>query len=302
MSTERKKHHQTNQPLFLKLSPWLPLLRYIVLFAGLFFYYRLFVLPEYIYFHQLPNFFTDSRYIIEHLQLPGGFLEYIAHYLTSLFQFGWLGALILAGLVLVSYMLLHAVLRPRSLWIAPLLPIVLLVMVQANYDYPIVKTLSFILALEGFLLYRDAFPQKNSTLRFGITVVSMAALYYLSPFAMFLFTVLCVLYESLGREQKIVVRISLSLGYAAIAVLLPWLLRQELFLISLRNAYIRHSPLWQGDELAMLSFSNFGNLRYNSVYLSGIIFSIQELQNFLLKFPNLSETRRTILYIVFFYQ
>ncbi len=215
---------------------------------GLFFYYWLIVRPEYIQFAQQPVYFNENRFWMEHLRVPGGFLDNLAAYLTDLSQAGWLGAIILTGLILITFLLLKAVMRPGSWWIAPLIPALLLIMIQAGYDYPLSKSLSLMLALEGFLLYRDGFPRKT-WIRFGIALPFMVFIYVISPGAMLLLALLCVLYESLNFGQTAVIRIFLPLGYLAAAVLLPFIARTSIFLVSLEDAYLHHALLWYGDGM-----------------------------------------------------
>jgi hypothetical protein len=230
-----------------RLSGWIPFMG-MILVAGLFFYYRLVVHPEYIRFAQQPVFFTEKRFWLEHLQVPGGFLDILAAYLTDLFQYGWLGAVILSALTLIAFLLIKAVMRAGSWWIAPLIPVLLLILVQTGYEYPISKTLSLMLALEGFILYRDGFPRKAG-IRFGIALPFMVVVYVLSPGAMLLLVPLCVLYEGLNSGRPVITRILLPLGYSAAAVLLPFLASAAVFLVPLRDAFLRHALVWYGDGI-----------------------------------------------------
>jgi len=243
-SSEQKNPDQRFEIFFERWSKWIPL-GGAFLSLGLFFYYWLIVHPEYIQFAQQPVFFSEKRFLMERIQIPGGFLDTLAAYLTDLFQHGWLGAIILAGLVLITFLLLKAVMRAGSRWIAPLIPAILLFMVQTGYDYPISKTLSLMLALEGFILYRDGLPRKGG-IRFGITLPFLAFVYILSPGAMLLMVLLCVLYESLNFGEPVITRVLLPLGYLAVALLLPFMASATIFLVPLRDAYLRHALSWYG--------------------------------------------------------
>jgi hypothetical protein len=227
-------------------SKWIPL-GGLFLAAGLFFYYWLIVHPEYIQFAQQPVFFAERRFWLEGMRVPGGFLDILASYLTELFQYGWLGAVILTALTLIAFLLVRAALRAGSWWIAPLVPVLLLIALQSGYDYPLSKSLSFILALEGFILYRDGFPRKAGS-RFGITILFLAVVYVLSPGAMLLLVLLCVLLESLKSGQPAIVRLLLPLGYLAAAILLPFAAGAKIFLAPLPDAYLRHAFLWYADD------------------------------------------------------
>jgi hypothetical protein len=253
-----KKKHKKMQPeqprpdrrieLWLeRWSKWIPL-GGLFLAGCLFCYYWLIVRPEYIQFSQQPVFFNESRFWMERLQVPGGFLDILAAYLTELFRHGWLGAFILTALTVITFLLIKAVMRAGKWWIAPLVPAILLVMLQSGYDYPISKSLSLMAALEGFILYRDGFPRKAG-IRFGIALPFLAIIYLVSPGAMLLLALLCVLFESLNSGQPAIARFLLPLGYLAAAVLIPLAAGAKIFLVSLPDAYLRHALAWYGDGL-----------------------------------------------------
>lgn len=247
MPSEHPNPDQRIELMLKRWSKWIPL-GGLFAAACLFFYYWLIVHPETIHFAQQPVFFNENRFWMERLQVPGGFLDILAAYLTDWFQYGWLGAIILTALTLITFLLIKAVMRAGSWWIAPLIPVLLLIMVQTGYDYPLYKSLSFMLALEGFILYRDGFPQKAG-IRFGIAIPFLVFIYVISPGAMLLVVLLCLLYESLNFEKPVIIRFLLSLGYLAAAILLPFIASAKIFLVSLPDAYLRQALLWYGDNL-----------------------------------------------------
>jgi hypothetical protein len=251
MSSENKNPNLNFKTFLSQRFFWI-LVGYLLFSVGLFFYYMAIVNPVWIHFNQQPSFFAEERFFIECLSVPGGLLDFIAAFLADLFQIGWLGAIILTALVLTSLLLLKTVMRQRLLWIVPLLPTVLLIAEQAKYDYPIVKTLSLIIALGGFLVYRDILPQKD-WIRFGVDIPLLLLIYIASPAAMLLFAFLCVLYEISNKAHRLLIRLSFSASYVVLAIVIPWLAREKLFLISLEDAYLRHAPFWYGNVYGILT-------------------------------------------------
>ena len=235
---------------FERASRWIPI-GGLFIAAGIFFHYWLIVRPEFIQFAQQPVFFAEKRFWMESIRVPGGFLDVIAAYLTDLAQFGWAGAVILTGLTSITFLLLRRVMAAGPYWIAPLIPAVILFMVQSGYDYPISKSLSFMLALEGFIVYRDGFPKKAG-IRFGVTLPFLALIYVISPAAMLFLSLLCVLYESLNSGRSATIRLLLPLGFLAAAVLLPFIAASALFFIPLPDAYLHHALLWDGEGILPL--------------------------------------------------
>lgn len=229
---------------------WLPVVAGLSA-TGLYGFFWLVIRPELIHFAQMPVFFAERRFFLQQLQIPGGFVDYLAAFLTSLYQTGWLGALILAGLVILTFLLLRAVLRPGRWWSVTLLPVLLLVLLQARSSYPVAKTLSLILALEGFLIYRDAFPIKVG-FRFGLALPFLFLIYLLSPAAMLLWVLLAALHEILNRFESVPTRILLPLGYVLAGFLIPRIAAGFLFLVPLKDAYFHHALFFQSEKIQII--------------------------------------------------
>jgi hypothetical protein len=244
MVSEYKNPNLDFKTFFRQRLFWI-LLGYLLFSIGLFSYYLTIVNPVWIHFNQQPSFFAEERFFIECLSVPGGLLDFVGAFLADLFQIGWLGAIILTALVLTTLVLLKTVMRQSLLWIVPLLPTILLIAEQAKYGYPIVKTLSLIIALGGFLVYRGILPQKD-WIRFGINIPLLLLIYIVSPAAMLLFTLLCVLYEISNKAHRLLIRLCLSASFVVLAIVIPLLAREKLFLVSLGDAYLRHAPFWYG--------------------------------------------------------
>jgi len=218
----------------------------IGLSIGLFFYYWLGIHPEYIQFARQPVFFLDKNFFLGLLQLPGGLLDYVAAFLTESFQFGILGAAILAILTFVFYFLLKSILRLKTWWIALLFPTIILAALQTDPNYNIVKTLALIVGMLAFLTYRSMrFVRK--WLKAGVVVALMVAVYMLSPFALLLFVFLSVMHELSDKSEPLAARFLLSGICILIALMIPWITQAEIFLESVQIAFLRHSPLWVSD-------------------------------------------------------
>ncbi len=229
---------------------WLPVVAALSA-AGLYGFFWLVIRPEQVRFAQMPVFFAERRFFLEQLQIPGGFVDYLAAFLTDSYQTGWLGAMILTGLIILTFLLLRAVLRPGRWWSLALIPVLFLILLQARSNYPIAKTLSFILALEGFLIYRDAFPMKTE-LRAGLALPFLFLIYLLSPAAMLLLVLLSALYEILNRSESVPTRILLPLGYVLAGFLIPRLATKHLFLVPLQDAYFHHTLFFQTEKIQII--------------------------------------------------
>lgn len=242
--------NEKNAPKFQWLSIWKS--AWIVLFiSALYVFFLLVIRLEQIHFAQMPVFFAERRFFLAQLRVPGGFIDCLAAFLTDLYQIGWLGALILTGLILLAFLLFKAVMRPGRFWGIEFLPVLLLVFLQTRFDYSIAKTLSLILALEGFLMVRDAFPAKTR-FRFPAIIFLFFMIYLMSPAAMLLCVLLCSLHEIANPSESNVRRILLPVGYVFAGGLIPRLAADCLFLVPLKSAYFHHAFFLQSGKIQIV--------------------------------------------------
>lgn len=242
----------------------------VLLFIGAFCYYRIFVHTEYIHFAQQPVFFAERRFFMENMRMPGGLLDILAACLTDLYMNGWLGAILLAGFVFITFLLLTSVMHNDVWWIAPVIPAILLFMAQAKYEYPASKTLSLMLALSVFILYRDFLPQQGR-FRFLITILLILFVYILSPGAMLLLVLLCILYETLNSSESILKQLLIFWGFSAAAILLPLIASHMVPFHPVREYYLRHTLIWSGDGIKPLKV--LPEVILGLLILAGILFT-----------------------------
>ncbi len=87
---------------------------------------------------ELSLFLFDRSFFYEHLQSPGGLLEYAGKFLTQFFYYPWLGALILSILlVLWQWMLIRAFELPKQLRLLSLLPPAMALLYIGMQEYSI---------------------------------------------------------------------------------------------------------------------------------------------------------------------
>ncbi len=224
-----------------------------VMSVALFFYYWLIIHPEYIQYARQPVFFLEKTYFFGQLQMPGGIVDYIAALLTDSFQFGVLGAILLTALTVIFYILLKILLRPGAWWVAPVIPTIILAAVQTDPNYSIVQTLALIIALAAFLVCRNVLFDRK-WIGLGIMVILMALVYLLSPYALMILTLLCVLYGVFDRHHPLFFRMLFPAAYIVAALIIPWIAEGKIFFISGSDAFLRHSPLWVSDTSDIPAF------------------------------------------------
>jgi hypothetical protein len=188
-----------------------------------------------------PSFYRGWAFFQTFTSYPGGPVEYLCAFLSQLFCYSWLGALVVtlqAWLIClcIDY-LLRIVGSPRLRWLCFAAPILLLISYNW-YTYHFVTTMALLVALILaclYLLSRRRRASKRSHLL--IFLVSSVMLYYLVGAAFLLFAAICTVYEMFFQH-----RWRTSLLYLLAAGLLPYIEGTIIFGVSIVDAFSREMP------------------------------------------------------------
>ncbi len=165
-------------------------------FIGHFLYFAVLNRFHLWYFEQIQFFRFSLDYFLNFLSIPGGFIEYIGAFFIQFFHIRFLGALILTILAFGVFLTSSAIFK-RLKWngiLFSLLPVLLLVALQSNYNYSPVYTFQFLCVLWSFAIYISV---KSWKIRYLIFLLAWVLLLFLSGIFSFVFMVLCCLYELL---------------------------------------------------------------------------------------------------------
>jgi hypothetical protein len=224
---------------------------FLLFFIGLFFYIRLHINPRLYYQNQETIFFTDTSFFWDQLTQPGGFVSYIAAFLSQLFIFPWIGTLVVTFCFLFVAFLTRRLLTGVGGPAMPLLfllPLVFLLMLHNNYQYPLSYTVALIAALFFFDVY-VLISIQSPVLRFCCAVLFSLVLYLLTAGPFMLFVLLCVIYE-LNRRNFI---IPVALFILASAV--PWIAAKVLYLYTIKDTFFSLLPFWDSYKPAFASYA-----------------------------------------------
>jgi len=168
---------------------WLfPTILSSVLFIAAFLFFG-FVYPHHIHFHeQYQLFLFDADYITDIISVPGGIADLIGRFLTQFFLYAWLGAAIVA-ILLVGVFLLMLRIAPKG-WLQALglLPSIILWIFFCDVNALLGAIIAILLAL---LAEWAISAIGNRGLRQSICIISVPVLYWaLGPAAI----ICCVLY------------------------------------------------------------------------------------------------------------
>ena len=243
----------------------------VLFFVSLYLIILKWIRPAYLYVKQMPVFLPTARGIKEAMSYPGGLIDFLSSGLTLYFTDMWKGAFILTLCCALVFFLLFGILRTRVLcrgfWALPFLPVIALAMMLTNYARPLADTVSLVLALGLFWIFRQA-REKAWTLRLVLMIGLGLVLYYLTPGGFLVFLALVV-----AAQIPILLTQKQSMILVALAALMGWLLPtiayKSVFLISQKEAFFIHLPFMQ-REPAWMPFILFQMLLLGSVLFASI--------------------------------
>jgi len=219
-----------------------------LLFFALLYLYLWRIVEPHLLFHgagtitDFPSFYQGWEFAREHLVYPGGLTLYLAAFLSQLFYYSWLGALVVTLQAWATYLCVARLLDGANLsrWrIVGYIPAVLLAVLYGRYTwhFPTTLTLSIALACAcGYLVL--AHRQASPAARLITFAILSLACYLVVGGASLLFALLCALYE-----WQTVRGWRLTGAYTAIGAILPYVIGVLAFGVSLDDAYTRLLPV-----------------------------------------------------------
>ncbi len=188
----------------------------IIFFACFYLYVWLFIEPRLIYhgfgtFTAYPAFSVDWEFLRSSLSYPGGVVEYIGGFLSQLYYFSWLGALVVTAVALSLYiatrMLISMFVTPQTqtgqvLKLICYIPAAMLLMIHNRYDSQLTAFIALLAALWFTVAYEKLSP-RNSITRMLVFLVMFAMLYYIAVSAIFIFAFLAAIHELFVRRRRI---------------------------------------------------------------------------------------------------
>ena len=212
--------------------------------------------PRLIHHRQQPVYLLGWEFFAEHLDRPGGLVEYAWAFLTQLHWVGWPGAAVLAALAGCAVLLTHALLAKmgRRADVLPVVPVVCLAVLANRYEHPMTTSIGFVAALATTNLYVWTAPRRLGP-RVLLFVVLAMVLYYAAGGPMLLYAALAAIHELLavGRESPTKGRRLVGLAYLAVGAAVPWAASAWLFIIPPLEAFARHLPSVMVWDIASLA-------------------------------------------------
>ena len=217
-----------------------PNLCFLCLYLLIFFYYYLIFDSSIYYHHHQPIFLFDMTYLKEFLLYPGGLIEWTTQFFMQFLYFNLPGSLIISSLILSVFIIIYKFIKKiestkNSLMIS-FLPVIFLLIIQNDYNFPLLITIKYLVALIFFLAYIKI-PN-----RYKIFIIFLSCLIYyiLGGWAYLFYVALCILYELLFRENR---GKYIYTGLNILVYLIyPYIAARYFFIITLKEAYLYIAP------------------------------------------------------------
>jgi hypothetical protein len=247
-SPNRRKQHS---------DLFIPILLSCLFLCAYYFYFFYFIEPVLTYEVQESAFLLDGRFFNSFLMYPGGLSDYFSSFFMQFYYHSWSGALVITLIALILSVLAYAVIRSAyeqiKVLTIHLFPALLLLALYSDYKQPLSNIIAVIISLSSYLLYIKL-ASKNLLLRLVIFLLFSFAVYFCSGGLVFIFAVLCGLYEWLVRGAKIPAAL-----YVPLVFLWPWICFHYLFLIDFKEAFLAMLTMKEstGATVLLLSLSLF---------------------------------------------
>jgi hypothetical protein len=199
-----------------------------IAFFQFFYPYHLFIKE------QLQLFLFTSEYFISYLSKPASLASYLGDFFTQFFYLRWGGAIVLALLLCVEWLLIVCLLRKlgaeKNVLLYAFFPIIGEWVLHCGLGYSVSSTITVILCIIIFLLYATI---KKRFIAFLVAILLQPILYALLGSGLFTFNLLLLLTDSIRKEKlNLLAYVILFTG-----ILIPFLLRSH-YLLTIEQAYI----------------------------------------------------------------
>jgi hypothetical protein len=200
-----------------------------------------------------PSFVTGWPFLVESLDIPGGFVMYMSGFLSQSFYYSWLGAAIIVFVALyvceLSRRHLVAAGYARDTVLASI-PAILLFLMYSSYKHPLPACLAVSLGLLCSLAFETS---RLSMFVIRAVVYCLAAavvLWLAGAGGLLVFAVMTVIYAILVHEDWGLAILALPAGIA-----ITWILAQYVFIMPPQQVFLILTPASSEVTAGMNTFS-----------------------------------------------
>ncbi len=226
----------------------------IIFFICVYLYLWLIVDPKLIY-HSFailsgsPVFSRGLPFLKGFLQYPGGLIEYFSAFLSQLYYYSWLGALIITlvawGLYLGTKKLIVLAGGRGNLSFVSYIPALVLLISYNNYYHSLNAYLAILTALL-FSVVHEKFSTRTELLRLILFLLEFVLVYYIAAGAALLFMIITFVYELFIRRRLIS-----SVLFLATAFIAVWLIGYYFFRLDIERSCLYLTPFYKMTDIPL---------------------------------------------------
>lgn len=182
----------------------------IIFFVCTYLYVLLFIESRLIFhsfgtFIAYPAFSVDRGFLRNSISYPGGVVEYVGGFISQLYYFSWLGALVVTAIALLMYIATKILVKLSAgvrLKLICYLPVVILLMIYNRYNNQATSFVALLAALWFSVVY-EKMAVRKSFARAVVFLTMFTLLYYITGGACFVFAILVTIYEFFIGQRRI---------------------------------------------------------------------------------------------------
>jgi hypothetical protein len=199
----------------------------IIFFICVYLYLWLIVDPKLIYhsfgvFYENLVFYKGVSFLKGFLQYPGGLIEYFSAFLSQLYYYSWLGALIITlvswGLYLGTKKLIVLAGGGENLSFVSYIPVLVLLISYNSYYHFLTAYLAILTALL-FSVVHEKISTRTESLRLILFLLEFVFVYYIAAGAALLFMIITIAFELFIRRRLISSGLFLTAAFISVGVI-----------------------------------------------------------------------------------
>lgn len=214
-----------------------------------------------LYQEEIQLFRTDYYYFLSYITQPGGLIKYISSFFIQLYHILWLGSVILAVFISLTYIVLYNICNinkdTERFFILPYVLPVLLLMTSANRDFSLGPIIAICFTLSVFWAYIKLTGKYQYIGGFILYFI----VYFIAGGNAILFVSLALIYE-LFKEKR---SYFYMLGLIIAGCVIPYLGYTLIYTTTLNKSYFSLTPF--DSSYSMIGYYNIAWLSIPVIYL-----------------------------------
>ena len=241
-----------------------PFFSKIIFFLSAFLAVFFLVNPTLIFYQQQLGFIADGYIWRQYLSYPGGLADYLSVFLFQFTISRFWGTAMFIVLMFGIVQLLGKILNrgeDEHLMLLPILPLILLAVLIADYHYLVfLPFLMVLILLLLWILKKLVSDHKNTLINIAaIITLSVAGYYLMGGFGLFVFELSAILLVIFSNKNRKILKVSVLI---LIGVLLPFIAAKYIFFITINDAFWRLQPYQAEYHLKVIDYVFFSSVPF----------------------------------------